>query len=220
MLKVSGVALLDMDGTLLSRRTIDTLCEAFGLSGRLRDIDQLSLTLPAYRITEEITKLLRGKATETMERLFDSIPLSAGAEELVDFFKGRNFITAVVTDSYQFLAERLARRNGLDVTYGNIAEIRDGVLTGRLLTRRNCLKIPGCREHSVCKLWFLQKLRKEAGGLAVSVGDGESDVCMTLGADVGIAYRPRSPRLKQVAKLVVSDFEELIDLLEDMLQVN
>lgn len=218
-MKIGGVALLDMDGTLLSKRTIDTLYDALGLSERLRDIDQLSLTLPAYRVTQEITKLLRGKARETLERLFDSIPLSAGAEELVDLIKDRNFIIAVVTDSYQFLAERLARRLGLDATYGNIAEIRGGVLTGRLLTPHNCLKIPNCREYSVCKLWFLQKFRNQFGGLAVSVGDGESDVCMTLGADIGVAYRPRSPRLKQIARIVVSDFEELIDLLEDMLRV-
>lgn len=216
-MKISGVALLDMDGTLLSKRTIDTLCDALGLSERLRIIDQVSLTLPAYRVTQEITKLLHGKAKETIEQLFDSIPLNAGAEELVCFFRDRNFITAVVTDSYQFLAELLAKRLGSDATYGNIAEIRNGVLTGRLLTPHNCMNIPNCREHSVCKLWFLQKFRNEFGGLAISVGDSESDICMTLGADIGVAYRPKSPRLKQIARIVVSDFKELIGLLEDML---
>ena len=205
----TGVAILDMDGTVLSKRSIDVFCAGLGFTERLAEVDRLSPDLPAYRTTEMIAAFFKGVPRHRLEDLFDSIPLSDCADEFVSYLKSKGFFIAIATDSYEFLAERLARKIGADTVYGNIVEMQDGLLTGRLLTEPRCLKIKGCRLYSTCKLWFMRKLSDRVGGLTLAVGDGESDFCAITEADVGVAFRPKSQPIAAVADTVASDYSEI-----------
>lgn len=213
-----GVAILDMDGTLLSERSVDVFCEKLGFKERLRGPDRLSSSLPGYRIGQMIAAFFGGVTRSELEKLFDSISLNPGAVDFVNFLRMSGFFVAVATDSYEFLAERLAKRITIDAVYGNEVEIRDGILTGRLLTQQRCLKMEGCREYAVCKLWFMKQLRESIGGIAVAVGDGDSDFCMIKEADIGIAYRPRSKSITTIAKIIGSSFEDIKPLLQQEIQ--
>ncbi len=197
-----------MDGTLLTKRSIDVFCESFGLLKELREIDRMPTILPAYSITEKIAKLLAGKNKEDMIKIFSSIPLNHGAKDFVNFLNKRDFLTTIATDSYQFLAEVLARELDIKMTYGNILEFKNGVITGRVLTEKHCIKIPECKEFAVCKLWLLRKLKAQINGINVCIGDGDSDACAFTEADIAIAFRPRSEKLKSVAHAVVTNFDE------------
>lgn len=209
-----GNAILDMDGTLLAKRTIDTFCESFGLEKELRKIDKMSNILPAYEITNRIARLLAGKKKDDLLNIFGTIPLSPGAQDFVNFLKKKGFLTSIATDSYQFLADVLAERLGIDITYGNILDFNKDIITGKVLSPLRCLKIPECKEFSVCKLWFLRKLKSRTGGVTLCIGDGGSDICAFTEADIAIAYRPRNERLKSIAHVVASDFEEAKKVLE------
>lgn len=215
----TGVALLDMDGTLLSRRSIDVFCAELGLTERLTEVDRLSPSLPAYKVSEIIAAFFKGTRRRRLEDLFDLIPISQGADSFVSFLKSKGLFVAIATDSYEFLAERLARRIGADAVYGNIVEIQDGFLTGRLLTDRRCLKAEGCREYSTCKLWFMRNLTKKIGGLTIAVGDGDSDLCSISGADIGIAYRPKTQSIAAIADTVASDYSEIASWLQEEITV-
>ena len=206
---MSGVAILDMDGTLLSRRSIDVFCTVLGLTEKLAGIDKLSPDLPAYRVSEMIAAFFEGVPRHSLEDLFDSIPLSDGADEFVSYLKSKGFFIAIATDSYEFIAERLARKIGADTVYGNIVEMQDGILTGRLLTKPRCLKIKGCRQYSTCKLWFMRELIDMVGGLTLAVGDGESDFCAITEADMGVAFRPKTQSIATIADTVASDYSEV-----------
>jgi phosphoserine phosphatase len=204
-----GVAILDMDGTLLARRSIDVFCAELGLTQRLAEVDVVSPSIPAYKTGEIIASFFKGISKRVLEDLLDAIPINTGADHFVRFLKSEGFMIAIATDSYEFLARRLATRLGADVAYGNTIEIHDGSLTGRLLTDRRCLKIEGCREYSACKLWFMRRLRDKFGGLTVAVGDGDSDFCAISGADIGIAYRPKTRSIAAVADIVGSDYHQI-----------
>lgn len=205
----TGVAILDMDGTLLSRRSIDVFCTELGLTSRLAEVDRMSPSLPAYKTGEIIASFFKGTKRRTLEGLLDTIPINEGAEEFVRYLKSEGFLVAIATDSYQFLAQKLATKLRADAAYGNTVEVRDGSLTGRLLTDPRCLKVEGCREYSPCKLWFMQRLRDKTGGLTVAVGDGDSDFCAIGGADIGIAYRPKSSSIVALADIAGSDYHEI-----------
>lgn len=213
-----GVAIIDMDGTLLTRRSIDVFCEAFNLKDELKRIDEWSLKVPAYKVTERVAKLLSGRGKGELEEIFSRIPLAPGAEEFVNYLKGRGFKVAIATDSFQFLGEALAKKLGVDEVYGNVLEFKGGVVTGKVLTERRCMKIQGCREFAVCKLWFLNKLKRGVGGVGVCVGDGESDLCAFAGADIAIAYNPKSEKLRERAHAVVSNFKDAVNFLERSLK--
>ncbi|MBS7627113.1 HAD family phosphatase [Candidatus Bathyarchaeota archaeon] len=211
-------AILDMDGTLLSKRSIDIICERFGLVRRLREIDLRYADAPRYLLTEKIGELFAGMNVSELEDAFDSIPLSNDVEEFIAFLKELGFIIAVATDSYKFLADRLKNRLRLDLAYGNILEVKRKIITGRVSCKLGCLNIPGCRRYSVCKLRVLKSLKDELGGLSVAVGDGDSDYCMFKGADISIAYRPKTCRLIANASTTVQEFGEAIKFLKEQLQ--
>ena len=207
---MTGATILDMDGTLLAKRSIDVFCEAFGLTEKLKDIDRLSKSLSAYKITERIVELLKGKSRQEMVDIFNSIPLNPGVGNFVDFLRKKDILIAIATDSYQFLAEILAKKFGIETVYGNIIEFKNDLITGKVLTERHCLEILECKEYAICKLWFLREIRSLTGGIIICVGDGDSDYCAFTEADIAIAYRPRSNRLKTISHITVADFNEAL----------
>jgi soluble P-type ATPase len=72
------------------------------------------------------------------------------------------------------------------------------------------LEISECREYAICKLWFLREIRSLTGGIIICVGDGDSDYCAFTEADIAIAYKPRSNRLKTKSHITIADFGEAL----------
>ena len=205
---MGGIAILDMDGTILRKRSIDVLCKSLGLSRELLKIDRVSRSLPAFRVGEEIAKFFKGQSKRRLEEIFDTIPLSDGVNSFLEFLGRKQFLIAIATDSYGFLAQRLAQKVGADFVHGHIVEMEGDILTGRLLTPACCLRVGGCREFAVCKLDLLRRL-KRAKDFSLAVGDGDSDFCVMTEADLPVAYRPRTRSLDAVTKFRVSSFAQL-----------
>jgi len=78
----ADVALLDVDGTVLSRRSIDVLCERFGFASELKRIDLEFRNAPGYVVTQKIAALFSGKKRNDLEKIFDTIPLNEGCIRL------------------------------------------------------------------------------------------------------------------------------------------
>jgi len=201
-----------MDGTLLAQRTVDVLCEAYDLKHELDKIDKESSKLPAFKIAEKVAKLFKDIAITDIQSIFNKIPLNPYVREFIEFIRQEGFITAIATDSYQFLAENLARRLNVDIVYGHDVEIINGRFTGCITSEYKCQEIRGCRKYYVCKLWFLQQCRRLFNPWTMTIGDGESDFCMSTESDFAIAFNPKSKRLGRVCDLKVSSFSELLAL--------
>ena len=214
--RVEGFALLDMDGTILSRRSLDVFCERFGKTRELVELEERVRGKPEREIAEEVARLFTGIRRRDMEEAFDEIPLNPGVKEFIRFLKLHGFKVAIATDSYRFLAQRLAGRLGIDLAFGNEVEFDGGIFTGRISSHYPCMGIPGCREYSICKLRILLELKETYGGVSLAVGDGGSDICMVQGADIGVAYRPSHPLLKEKAKIIVSSFADLQEILKEL----
>jgi len=212
-----ALAAMDMDGTLLELRSIDVLCREFGLQNELREIDRKSKTMKGYEVTEAIAKLFAGRKASDMESIFDGIPVVKGAGNFIKFLKEKNFYTVIVTDSYTFLASRLAEKLGVDAVAGNTLEIVDGIVTGKIAMPLGWEK-EKCLEKSVCKLHTLRRIAAEQKipiCRTLAIGDSVGDYCMIEEAAVGVAFRPKDPRLLEVANLVAyGDFYELRDKLK------
>jgi phosphoserine phosphatase len=210
-----------MDGTLLKSRSIDVLCRKFGLETKLGEIDRRSDRLEGYKVSEVIAKLFGGMKASDLEKAFDSIKLVNGAKEFIDFLRKKRFSTAIVTDSYTFLASRLAEKLGIDLVWGNKLEIVDGIITGRIIMPLGWEKQKKCQKKAVCKLHAMCKLaQKSEVGMdkTLAIGDSKSDFCMIERAAIGVAFRPKDPEIVKIADLVVKeDFFELMDKLKPFL---
>lgn len=217
------LAVLDMDGTILERRTVDVLCEKLDLTEKLREIDRKSKSMEAYEVSARIAELFSGIKASRMEEVFDTIVLVRGAREFVDFLRSRDFVTAIVTDSYVFLASRLARKLDIDAVRGNKLELVNGVVTGKvtMLFGWEEEKRENCRRKAVCKLHVMNDLIREysiQGNKTLAVGDSQNDFCIIQKARVGVAFRPKNESIIKVADVVVrTDFYDLINRLKTFL---
>jgi len=218
---VLALATLDMDGTLLESRSIDVLCRKFGLETKLGEIDKRSDRLENYKVSEVIAQLFGGMKASDLEKAFDSIKLVNGAKEFIDFLRKKRFLTAIVTDSYTFLASRLAEKLGIDLVWGNKLEIVDGIITGRIIMPLGWEKQKKCQKKAVCKLHAMCKLAQKSEvsmDKTLAIGDSKSDFCMIERAAIGVAFRPKDPEIVKIADLVVyEDFFELMDKLKPFL---
>lgn len=216
------LAVMDMDGTLLEDRTVNVLCEEFGLMSELENIDRRAECLDSYEVSEAVARLFSGLRAEELERVFDGMAVVDGAKEFVRFIKSNGFITAIVTDSYVFLASRLAEKLGVESVRGNELEIVDGIVTGRIRMPLGWEKLVGCQKKSVCKLHAMYELAREYSAErseTLAVGDSKSDLCMIENAAIGVAFRPKDPEIIKVADIVVyTDFFELIRRLKSFLE--
>lgn len=216
-----ALATLDMDGTLLESRSIDVICQRFGLENKLREVERRADSLEEYRISETIAELFAGMKARDLEEAFDGISVVHGAKEFIDFLEERRFLTAIITDSYTFLASRLAEKLGIDIVWGNTLEIVDGVVTGRIIMPLGWEKKEDCRKKAVCKLHAMYRLTQEHGitmDNTLAIGDSKGDYCMIERAAIGVAFRPRDPEIIKGAHLVVhGDFFDLINKLKPFL---
>ena len=218
---VRALAVLDMDGTLLESRSIDVLCQRSGLETKLGEIDRRSELLESYEVSESIAQLFAGMRASDLEMAFDSIEVVSGAKEFIGLLRKSKFLTAIVTDSYTFLASRLAEKLVVDVVWGNKLEMLDGVITGRIVMPLGWEKQKNCQKKAVCKLHAMYKLAQkyEIGmGNTLAVGDSKSDFCIVEGAALGVAFRPKDPEIAEIADLAVyKDFFELVEKLKPFL---
>jgi phosphoserine phosphatase len=217
------LAVLDMDGTILQRRTVDVLCENLGLLERLRKIDEKSGSIEAYEVSVRIAKLFSGIEAFKMQEIFDTMKLVRGVRKFVDFLKSKNFVTAIVTDSYVFLASRIARKLGIDDVKGNELELVNGVLTGKIIMPLGWEgeKQKNCQKKAVCKLHAMNDLIKEYSiqdNRTLAIGDSQSDLCIIRKARIGAAFRPKDDSVVEIADIVVhTDFCDLTRSLETFL---
>lgn len=212
------LAVMDMDGTLLENQTVKVLCSEFGLVKELENIDRRAKFLDAYKVSEAIALLFSDLKADEMERVFDGIAIVDGAKNFVRFLKSNDFVTAIITDSYTFLASKLAKRLGIDIVRGNELEIIDGVATGRITMPLGWEKQGGCQKKAVCKLHEMRELTREYlvdRNETLAVGDSKTDLCIIQNATIGIAFRPKDPEIIPVADIVVqTDFTELTEKLK------
>lgn len=220
---MSWLAILDMDGTLLEQRTVDVLCGKLGLTERLMEIDRKSKSMDAYKVSARIAELFSGIEASKLEAIFDTITHVKGAKDFVNCTKSRDFVTAIVTDSYVFLASRLAQKLGIDAVKGNMLELVNGVLTGKIIMplgweeekQKNCQKKAVCKLHAMNNLMRIYQIQDNR---TLAVGDSQSDFCVIKKARIGIAFRPKDKSIIRVSDTVIlTDFYDLIEWLKDFL---
>ena len=209
------LVLFDMDGTLLDGRTIYTLAEKKGFKNELSSI--LKSGKKFYEITIEIAKLLKGYKKTELIKIIREIPLQKDVEKLIKELKKRKIKTAIVTDSYQFVADDLRKRLDLDYAYANNLISLNGRFTGEIVIHNNELIKDYINNeiYSICKSCVLDELcdklrisEKEV----IAIGDGIVDISMLDKAGLGIAFKS-SEKVQKHANVTSNDIINLLNYL-------
>jgi len=194
--KNKRLVFFDMDSTLVDMEIIDEMAQRAGV---FREVSRI--TEKAMRgdidFEESLTQrvaLLKGLRVEELEKIREDIKLSEGAEDLVETLKRLGFKLGLVSGGFDYFSDFLKEKLGLDFSYANQLEIKNGALTGKVL---------GKIVDNTYKAKIVNMVSSEQGVLldqTVAIGDGANDVLMLGQAGLGIAYNAKE-KLERAANM-------------------
>jgi phosphoserine phosphatase len=183
-----GLAVTDMDSTLIRIECIDEIADLQGLKAEVGAITAAAMRgeLDYAQSLKERVRLLAGLDVEALERVYsERLQLTEGAERLLQTFRARGIRTLLVSGGFSFYTERLKARLPIDYTCANELEVRNGRLTGRLL---------GDVVDAEGKAHALERVRAELGlgrDQVIGMGDGANDLPFLAAAGVSVAFRAK-----------------------------
>lgn len=197
-----GLAVFDMDSTLIQQEVIDELARAVGLYAEVSAITEAAMRGEApYTDFEASLKarvaLLKGVPTTIWDQLKTSvITFTPGAQELVRSLKALGWKTAVLSGGFTPLAEWVKETLGLDYAYANhlASDEQQGILTGELVPGKPII-------HAEKKRELLTQIASREGiplERVIAVGDGSNDLLMMSVAGLGIAFNAK-PKVQKAA---------------------
>lgn len=181
------LVVMDMDSTLIQVEVIDELAAHAGVGEKVKEITERAMNgeIDFNESLRERVALLTGLTEDALEKVYQSLPLTAGAENLIRVLKKLGYKTAVISGGFDFFTGRLKGTLGLDYAFSNSLEIADGKLTGKVLGEI----VDGRRKAEILEEIAI----KESISLdqVIAIGDGANDLPMLGKAGLGIAFNAK-----------------------------
>ena len=205
MSQIKGLCVMDVDGTLILEEVIDLLGREAGCE---EEIAQLTSQAMRGEIEFETSlrkrvALLKGLPDSVFDTVFNSIHLSPNAQEFISILQKNGILVGLVSGGFTPIVERLAKSLGIAYFSANQLEVKDGLLTGKLV---GAIISPEVKQATLEKWRKELKLPKER---TVAIGDGANDLLMLKSAGLGIGFCA-----KEVLKQEIPHHVDKRDLLE------
>jgi phosphoserine phosphatase len=178
---------LDADMTFLQCEVIDELGKLAGVGEEMAEITRQAMNgdIDFKPALLKRVKLLKGLPVESLHELSNSLPLTPGAETLVNILKHLGYKIALVSGGFQFFIDKIRDNYGLDYGFANQLKIENGLVSGEL---EGQIIDAEAKEKTLLSL-----AEKEGFSLrqVVAVGDGANDIKMLARAGLGIAFNAK-----------------------------
>ena len=190
---------LDADMTFLQCEVIDELGKLAGVSDKIAAITRQAMNgeMDFKSALLKRVQLLKGLPTEKLQQLSNSLPLTPGAESLVNILKYLGYKIALVSGGFQFFIDKIRDDYGLDYGVANQLKIENGKVSGEL---EGQIIDAEAKEKTLVAL-----AEKEGFSLrqVVAVGDGANDIKMLARAGLGIAFNAK-PMVQRHARASIN----------------
>ena len=211
MSQVKGLCVMDVDGTLILEEVIDLLGREAGCEEEIAQITSQAMQgeLDFESSLRKRVSLLEGLPVSVFEKVFDSIHLTPNAQEFISILQKNGILVGLVSGGFTPIVERLAKSLGIAYFSANQLEVKDGLLTGKLV---------GQIINPEVKKATLEQWRKELQfprERTVAIGDGANDLLMLKSAGLGIAFCAKEVLKKEIPHHVDKrDFLEVLPLID------
>lgn len=194
-----GLAVFDMDSTLIKAEVIDELAVEAGIGEKIALI-----TASAMRgeidFSESFTQrlaLLDGLSSDRMDTVFERIHYMDGIEKLMKVLNHFNWHTAILSGGFTFFADKIKDKFQFSEVHANVLEIEAGKLTGRHI---------GPIVNAERKKYLLEEISQRNNiniEQSVACGDGANDLLMLNTTTLGVALHAK-PLVREQAPHPVS----------------
>lgn len=209
------MVVFDMDNTVLQGKFIDACAKKYNFRqalALLQNIDKNSISL-----AKRIGSFLKAKPVQELVKVADEIPIIRDIPDVVKELKQRRYEVGIICDSYDIVANHVAKKIGADFYLSYELRHIENISTGEV-------NIPPyfhyCEEsscdHPVCKTNALRHLCRQRNVTlqnCIVVGDSDTDVCMLSHAGVGVAFCTSSELVRKMSGKQIDKpaFSELLE---------
>ena len=189
----------DMDSTLIEQEVIDELALEAGVGEQVAEITERAMQgeLDFQQSFRARVALLKGLDASVLPKIAERLTITEGAERLISTLKALGYKTAILSGGFQYFAEYLQEKLGIDEVHANLLDVQDGIVTG---------EVKGAIVDGARKADLLRHLADKMGislEQAMAVGDGANDLPMLSIAGLGVAFRAK-PLVRQNANQAIS----------------
>ena len=199
MVLLIKLVVFDLDNVIIDGEAIDEIGKLANVEEDIAEITEKAMQgeIDFETSIKDRVQLLEGTSIEDIEKVADDLPLMPGAEETITCLKDKDVDVAIISGSFDVVAEKIKDKLGVDAVYTNSFTVEDGKLTGEVTGPL----------VSGTKLDVLKDHVEEAGitlDEVVAVGDGANDISMIESAGCGIAFNAKDS-VKEIADVVVEE---------------
>lgn len=218
-LKLSDFKLIafDMDSTLINIECVDEIADAVGRKAEVAAITEAAMRGEITDFKESLRQrvaLLKGVSLASMDEVYrQRLRLNPGAAELVRACKDAGMKVLLVSGGFTFFTDRVKGLLDIDYTRSNVLQVRDGLLTGRMVDQpwgdicdgeeKRRMLIQTCGQLGINPLQ------------AIAMGDGANDLPMMGSAGLSVAYHAK-PKVREQAMVAINEggLDRLLELMK------
>ena len=184
MKEVTGLLVMDVDGTLVRQEGIDLLAQEAGVGEKVAEITTQAMNgeLDFSASLEARVALLKGLETSIFPKILEQMEVTPGAETLITELHQRGYKVGLVSGGFHEVIDPIARSLGIDLVRANHLQVSNGRLTGEVL---GGIITPESKKEALLT-WAKENHVPQSQTIAM--GDGANDLPMIETAGVGIAF--------------------------------
>lgn len=190
----TGLVVTDVDSTLIGQEVIEEIAHYAGTRDKVARITERAMNgeLDFAASLRERVATLAGVPEQVFSDVSRVITVTTGARELIDAVHANGGVFGIVSGGFEEVVAPLAASLGIDHYCANRLEVKDGVLTGRVL---------GTIVTADTKVKMLHTWATEHNvplDRTVAIGDGANDIPMMHAAGMGVAFCAKPAVCEQI----------------------
>ena len=204
------LVVFDLDNVIIDGEAIDEIGKLANVEDDIAAITEKAMQgeIDFETSIKDRVQLLEGTSIEEIQKVASELPLMPGAEKTINDLKENDVDVAIISGSFDVVADEIKDKLGVETVYTNSFTVEDGKLTGEVTGPL----------VSGSKLDVLKDHVENAGitlDEVVAVGDGANDISMIESAGCGIAFNAKDS-VKEIADVVVEE-KDLTKVLDEIL---
>lgn len=184
MKEVTGLLVMDVDGTLIRQEGIDLLAQEASVGQKVAEITAQAMNgeLDFSASLQARVALLKGLEVSIFSKIIEQMDVTPGAKILIAELHQRGYKVGLVSGGFHEVIDPIAKSLGIDLVRANRLQTFDGHLTGKVLgeivtpERKKDSLLTWARENHIPR------------SQTIAMGDGANDLLMIKAAGIGIAF--------------------------------